>query len=403
MIGVHWRRSHRRIRGAAVGLVLSGVAAILPWGATYAQRSTAPSDAHNTRADTSCVAALDSLQAIFPRDYPGYHDKVPGHEAALRALTDSVRAIAQASDDYHVCIPALQRWIHFFHDPHMALWYAGPPAPHPPAQQSHRGTSDAPDVAADDPSRPSVRFLDDSTTVLRLATLDVRYRPVTDSVVAANRARLLSTPYLIIDMRGNRGGCTCVYDSLTPLLYTRPIALPGADMLASADNIAFLRKWIEENPLAEEDKAAFRTALRRMAGHQGQLVTLVADTVLRVDTVYPMPRRIAVLVDSGCASSCEDFVMQAKQSAKVTVLGTSHTAGALDYGNVHNVPLPGWRIVRIPSTRDRRLRTGLPLANVGIAPDVLIPAGASDPVGFAQRYLTSHDTSNDASRSKGSG
>lgn len=278
----------------------------------------------------------------------------------------------------------------------MALWYAGPPAPRAQANQSRPDASDADGITTDDPNRPSVRFLDDSTAVLRLATLDVRYRPVTDSIIAANRARLLATPFLIVDMRGNPGGCTCVYDSLTPLLYTGPITLQGADMLASADNIAFLRKWVADNPLSREDRDAYRADLRHMAGHRGQLVTLARDTVIRRDTVYPMPRRIAVLVDSGCASSCEDFVLEAEQSAKVTVLGTSHTAGALDYGNVHNMPLPGWRVVRIPSTRDRRLRTGPPLANVGIAPDVLIPAGMSDPVAFARWYLGWHESSHRA-------
>src|SRR5689334_14774683 len=68
--------------------------------------------------DSSCVAALDSLRLLFRRDYPGYSEKVSGHEAALAALTDSARAIARTSDDHTVCIPALRRWARFFRDPH---------------------------------------------------------------------------------------------------------------------------------------------------------------------------------------------------------------------------------------------------------------------------------------------
>ena len=111
---------------------------------------------------------------------------------------------------------------------------------------------------------------------------------------------------------------------------------------------------------------------------------LEPDRTIRMDTVFPMPRRVAVLVDSGCASSCENFLLRVRQSTKVTTMGT-HSAGVGDYGEVRFVWLPGWRRVGLPTNRSRGPR----IDNVGIAPAVVIPGSESDPVAFARRYLAS--------------
>src|SRR5256885_410568 len=104
--------------------------------------------------DSLCVAALDSLQAIFRNDYPGYRAKVEGHEKQLAALGDSVRAVARTSDEYQVCIPTLRRWARFFRDPHVTgPWQSGPPTP-PQAASSGEGQPSGKPV--DDPDRPLI-------------------------------------------------------------------------------------------------------------------------------------------------------------------------------------------------------------------------------------------------------
>lgn len=335
--------------------------------------------------DSSCVAALDSLQAIFRRDYPGYGDKVHGHEVALFALTDSVRAIARTSDHHSVCIPALRRWAQFFRDPHVVgPWQAA--APPPVSSESPAGSSGG--GPADDPERPLLQFLDDRTAVLRLPDFEWQYKPVIDSLIAANRAKLLATPYLVVDLRGNGGGCTCSYAELTPLLYTNPIHLDGADVWTSEANIAQYRSWFATDGVPDDLKARIRSVLPQMEAHPNQFVVWAKDTIIRSETVYPLPSRVAVLVDGKCASSCEDFVLEARQSRKVTVMGTENTAGVGDYGNVHGVWLPGWRRVQVPTTRSHRLPRH-PIDLVGIAPDVRIPPSEADVLEFSQRYLRS--------------
>jgi hypothetical protein len=324
--------------------------------------------------------------AVLRRDYPGYRDRVPGHEAEFAASTDSVRAVARTSDHYSVCIPALKRVTAFFRDAHLLVWQAAPPTPPaPPAPTSAAPAAGPPQHPADDPDRPTLRFADESTAVLRLPTLDVEYKPAIDTLVTANLARLRVAPYLIVDLRGNGGGCTCSYDAIGPLLYTDPIRWEGTDVLASPANTDWYRTWFTAHAfeLSESDKATRRAVLSRMDTHPNQFVELYPATVLRRDTVYGLPRKVAVLVDRGCASSCEDFVLEARQSRKVAVLGVENTSGTHDYGEVRSLWLPGWRRLRVPTARSRGERIDF----IGIAPAVRIPKDTPDAVEWARRYL----------------
>jgi len=171
--------------------------------------------------DSSCVAALDSLQSIFRNDYPGYREKIVGHKKQLAALDDSVRAVARTSVEHQICIPALQRWARFFRDPHVTgPWQSAPPTP---PQAANTGEVQPTGEGTADPDRPSIQSLDDSSAVLRLPSFDSTYTAIIDSLVHANGGRLRAIPYLIIDVRGNAGGYTGSYASVSPLLYTGPI------------------------------------------------------------------------------------------------------------------------------------------------------------------------------------
>jgi hypothetical protein len=336
-----------------------------------------------TRRDSSCVAAFDSLRAVFRHDYAGFREKVAGHQAALAALADSVRAVAQTSDQYQICIPALQRWARFFHDPHITgPWQAAPPGPAAVASPSPPGSRGSP---ADDPDWPSLEFLDDSTALVRLPSFEPRYKPVIDSLLGSDGQHLRATRYMIVDVRGNGGGYTGAYDSLVPLLAGNPVHYYGIDVLASRANIAWYQAQLDSDFLAAGDRALIAALIHHMERHIGHFVQLAPDTIITPSIVLPMPQRVAVLVDSGCASSCEDLVLEAQQSRKVTIMGPTHTAGVHDYGEVRALWLPGWRRVRVPTAR----AGGPRIDNVGIAPEVVIPAATPDAVAFARRYLYS--------------
>lgn len=335
-----------------------------------------PAAAHAQGA--SCTTDLDSVTAIVRRDYAGFPDKGPGHEAALGALTDSVRTAAAAAADPVACTAALRHWIGFFRDHHLGV--AGPrPAP-------AQGSAPAAAPAAE---TPSVRWLDRRTALMRIPDFNAGFKPAIDSVVAAARPRLLATPALIIDVRGNGGGWTAAYDAILSLLYTGPIRVDGMDAWASEGNIAYARAVAGNDHVPAQIRQQAGMLLQRMEAARGGYVLMADDEVVRRDTVFPLPRAVAILVDHRCASTCEQFVLDARQSGKVTVMGGENTGGLLDYGNVRTVPLPwGQQRLFVPTTRSHRLpREKLDLT--GIAPAVRIPAG-EDAVEFARAWLRAH-------------
>ncbi|HJQ21901.1 MAG TPA: S41 family peptidase [Gemmatimonadaceae bacterium] len=335
-------------------------------------------------SDSSCVAAFDSLQAIFRNDYPGYREKVAGRSTQLVALTDTIRAIARRSDEPSICIPALQRWTRFFHDQHViGPWQSEAPKPQSPGPREPTASDQA-----NDPDRPSLQFVDDSTSVVRLPSFDAAYKHVIDSLIDHNAARLRAMPYLILDVRGNGGGYTGSYTTLIPFIYSGPIRLSGADMWASPANIAHYRELSGDSRLPAHERASLRLLVERAARHVHHFVVIQQDTIIRLASVLSLPRRIAVVMDSGCASSCEDFVLAARQSTKVTLIGT-HSAGIHDYGEVRRVALPGWRRLMMPTSRAH----GPGIDNVGITPAVELPSGETDALAFARRYLAARDFS----------
>ena len=366
-------------------ILLSSLSLALSLPAGVLAQSTNPTDG------PGCAADLDALETVVRRDYAGFRTKVEERASTLAALTDRVRSEVLAATDPSACTAALQRWIAFFSDPHLQVWEPRPEPGGGGREESSASGSANGGAASEDPRRPSLRFPDDNAAVLELPDFGDRYKPAIDQLIAEHRARLLATPYLVIDVRRNGGGWTGTYEeSILPLLYTDPILVHGMEGWASEGNIAYMREMLASNR-AEGIKRVIRTLLPKMEANRDQFVTITENREIRLDTVHPMPRAVALLVGRGCASTCEQFVLDARQSRKVVVMGEANTGGFLDYGNVRQVQLPsGKRVLQVPTARSKRLPEN-PMDRVGIAPEVRIPEGEADPIAFALRYLRSVD------------
>lgn len=332
------------------------------------------------QADPTCPVDFASIETVVRADYAGYWDKVVGREAALAELTDTVRAALSIPRDGPSCDHLLMGWTSFFGDLHLTVVPSlSERSTAPPA----RGM-----VGVGQSGGPSLRFYDDSTVVLRLPNFAIRYAAEIDSLVRANRERLLQTPYMVIDVRSNGGGWPGSYAPLLPLLYTRPFRVDGIDTWSTPGNIEAMRSGLREG-VAEDVQALIREVLPRMEANPGQFVVLEAAREVRFDTVHAMPRAVALLIGRGCASSCEQFVLEAAQSDKVTLLGTDNTLGAVDYLNVRTVDLPsGRRQLRVPIARSHRIPF-YPLDGIGIAPEVHIPRDERNVTDYARLFLRS--------------
>lgn len=205
-----------------------------------------------------------------------------------------------------------------------------------------------------------------------------------DSLFAAEGARIRGAERLIIDVRGNGGGSDYNYRELTPLLATGRVTTIGTMALATDANIAANDAMAHDTTYPEAQRRGLAWLTDQMRKHRGGWAVLGDDE--HDDRVRTRPSAVAVLVDRGCASSCEQFLLAARQSRKVTLYG-DRSAGVLDYGNVRSTPVPGSTLVlNRPITRTKRLPND-PVDNVGIAPQVRVPADEVLPVAWVLQHM----------------
>ena len=205
-----------------------------------------------------------------------------------------------------------------------------------------------------------------------------------DSLFAAEGARIRGAERLVIDVRGNGGGSDYNYRELTPLLATGPVRAVGMMALATDANIAANDAMAHDTTYPDAQRRGLAWLTDQMRKHRGAWAVLGDDE--RTDPARARPVAVAVLVDRGCASSCEQFLLAARQSRKVTLYG-DRSGGVLDYGNVRSEPMPGGTLIlNRPITRTKRLPAN-PVDNIGIAPDVRVPADEVLPVAWVLRHM----------------
>jgi hypothetical protein len=331
-------------------------------------------------AATACITDFDTLYSIVTRDYSGYQDRMRENGPRIAFVAESVRAAIRTVTTDSACTATITRWTALFreHDHHFQFWQ-------PRQESTPTATSTSGPVA--DPRRPSIQFIDDSTAVITVRDLNRRYKPAIDSLIDTNRTRLLARPYLVVDFRRNGGGATASYQSIMELVYTDPIPREGFDAWISPRTIEAARPYLDAPDLDSAMKVWMRAAIRKYETTGKPFFHEDEARDVRYDTVYAVPRAVAVLTGRGCASSCEQFVIDAMYSKKVTVFGTEHTAGMLDYGNIVFTTLPsGLRRLGTATARSRRL-PGRPMDKTGVVPQVLIPKEEPDPIRFAIEHI----------------
>jgi len=237
--------------------------------------------------------------------------------------------------------------------------------------------------------RMFLKRLSPTTMWLRMPDFqDDRFQPLKD-LLEAHKADLATTSNLLIDLRENGGGADYVYESLLPFLYTRPIYSIGVEMRASADNLTLRREIADKVRKQSPDTAAQLDAQNvRMAKVLGTYFApqVLPFSIQRYDKVLPFPKRVAVIID-GAGSTGEQFLLDARQSHKVTMFGQRNSAGVLDFANVVSMTLPSGRFgMAWATSRSLRLPDD-PVDEGGISPDIRVPAEVSDPVKFVADWL----------------
>lgn len=216
----------------------------------------------------------------------------------------------------------------------------------------------------------SITNLDDSTLLIRLPTMNDRYWKVLDSLFKAEKNRLDNTPYWVIDCRNNGGGSDITFQPLLPYLYANPAEFHRMQTWCTPDNAGKYAALKKDKNMPWLDRRHYASLERKIRRNKGKFIGKTATYTYKQKKVRPLPQRVAVLIDEGCASSCEQFVLYAVQSKKVKLMGT-RTGGVLDFANLHSLPFPcaGWQIW-YPTSRSLRVPNGLGIDNIGIQSQV---------------------------------
>ena len=212
--------------------------------------------------------------------------------------------------------------------------------------------------------------LPDKTSYVRIPSFAMSNKRVIDSILSKNHEKIITNPNLIIDLRDNGGGADIVYSSLIPYIYTNPIRTVGVELLSTELNNNALLELSKDTLYDEMSRKEFKYAYDKLNLKLGSFVRLKNDivTIKTIDSIFPNPKRVAILVNENCGSTTEQFLLEAKQSNKVKLYGKT-TFGALDISNMHHVNSPSGEF-QLWYCRSKSLRIPeMAIDNKGLQPD----------------------------------
>lgn len=358
---------------------------------------------------------VDAAVAMVERNYAGYADKRKRFGAKFidtaAGRARDAAAKAKTSEDCH---RILVDWLSAFKDRHLGIVFwdkAGRLQCRGPGEDEATMSRSAAPLRSPE---PTAQVLSDDTFLMTIPSFALACKINIEALTKYHDMEIRRRPNLIIDVRSNGGGADHAYGSLSPYLYTQPVVEVGCDVLATKENADAWESLLGRVPkqfpegakkilvmtrVPDEEKGIraeiAQTVKKMRAAPAGTFIPKNPDATKTFPEVFPRPSRVAVLIDGECASTTEQFLLEARQSKKVTLFGQP-TAGILDYANVRLFLLPSGRcFLSIPTTRSRRLPND-PIDNIGIAADVRIrnltaPQTPGDTaVDFVQDYLRHH-------------
>ncbi|WP_293392149.1 S41 family peptidase [Nevskia sp.] len=332
------------------------------------------SDGNDGSSADECLADTRAAIAGIAKNYAGYPDKRTQLGAKeLDASEQQARKAAANVTTREACDAIIDDYVGLFRDAHLSQLVRNQQDNFSRTPKSLSATRQLRSQAGAVSLEPTARLLSDESVVLTIPDFNLYYRSKLATLIRQFDSEMRQRPNLIIDLRGNSGGSDGTWQVLLPYLYTHPIVNVGVDARATRENAD---AWEAMGAQLPDTESASRTALMNAAqtlrsAAEGSFISLVEDSTTTLPEVLVLPSRIAILIDQGCASATEQFLLAARQSMKVRLFGQP-SWGLLDYSNVRTLPLPSaQRLLGIATTRSRRLPKH-PIDNIGIPPDVFI-------------------------------
>lgn len=204
------------------------------------------------------------------------------------------------------------------------------------------------------------KTISDSINYVRVASFDGKLEKELNAFYDSITQVLMTRPYLVIDVRGNGGGNDACFYGLMRFIYTNPIKIDDCDVWVSDENIKLYSKYYPKNELLIQ---------RMKVAKSNSFISISKNQVWKVSNYTKLPCKVFILQDKGVASSAEDFIFYAKQSKKVTTIGTN-TGGYTGFGNVMSIFTPN-KLFQLQCTTTR-YKKGSEFEYVGHSPDIKI-------------------------------
>jgi len=328
--------------------------------------------AHAGEVADACLADLDALPGFLLANDAGGRDIAAQRGQSLDEALERARARAREVVDDGACLDVLRGYLRAWRHGHLSIV----------ALQPAGTAGDTPPPTRNDARAPRFRVLSPRTALLTLPTFGDRYAPLIEELIAAHRREIVARPNLIIDVRRNNGGSDSSYAPIVPIVAANVTRTPNAEFLATPDNIAASEAVCKLPEVAAAVCSKFMAPVieAMKAAPSGSYVLPTGAPRIEVEVphrVLASPRRVAVMIDRSCGSSCEEFVLVVRQSFKVKTFGRP-TAGSLDYSNLRPHDLPaGKRRIFYATSRSLRLPSN-PIDASGIGPDQLLPIPESE-------------------------
>lgn len=221
--------------------------------------------------------------------------------------------------------------------------------------------------------KPFVEKISKSTVLLRIPSFGQENKSLIDSLLTINQNLITSHKNLVIDLRDNGGGSDESYNKLIPYLYTNPIRSVGVEYLSTPLNNKRMTFIMNNTNFPDDIRKWAKESLKKLNMNIGKFVTL-NDNIVNVDTldtIYFYPKNVAILINRNCGSTTEQFLLEAKQSKKVKLFGTT-TLGSLDISNMYfvNSPCDEFKLW-YGLTKSYRIPE-MTIDNIGIQPDFFL-------------------------------
>ena len=189
------------------------------------------------------------------------------------------------------------------------------------------------------------RKVNDTIAYLKIPTFSGGQNAKIDSLYAASFPIIRKTPYLIVDLRNNGGGNDGNAHPLLEFMYTNPIKGDKVDLYVTKDNIKMWERWYNDvkkdtKNYSKSDIDWFkRQVMIQKKAKLNSFIPRSKGSKMRRNYKANAVKKVVLLYNRNCGSSCETPLFWAMQSSKTILVG-ENSGGFVGYGEIGRVPTP---------------------------------------------------------------